>query len=139
MMDKHDLDKIEFALYVLQHPECMDNDKVREWLSVAGHEALLEELRAFREAGIRELGIGELDVEKQWRKMNLRVPGKKRMLHLGWWYGIAAMLVVALGVGLLLKYDGAKEEIPVESGAVMLSGGSGVKLITGKGDEILLG
>ena len=27
MMDKHDLDKIEFALYVLQHPECMDNDK----------------------------------------------------------------------------------------------------------------
>ncbi|MEY8592188.1 FecR domain-containing protein [Butyricimonas hominis] len=139
MMDKHDLDKIEFALYVLQHPECMDNDKVREWLSVAGHEALLEELRAFREAGIRELGIGEPDVEKQWRKMNLREPGKKRMLYLGWWYGIVAMLVVAVGVGLLLKYDGAKEEIPVESGAVMLSGEGGVKLITGKGDEILLG
>ena len=135
-MDKYDLDEIEFALYVLQHPECMDRDEVREWLSVLEHEALLEELRAFREAGIRELGIGVPDIEKQWQKMNLGEPGKKRILHLRWWYGVAVMLVVVAGVVLLFKNNKAKEGISVEARAVTHSG---VKLITGKGDEILLG
>ena len=50
MVTENDLEKIEFALYVLQHPEIRGKMEVREWLESGKHRDLLEELRRFREA-----------------------------------------------------------------------------------------
>ena len=51
MVTENDLEKIEFALYVMQHPEIRGKMEVREWLESGKHRDLLEELRRFREAG----------------------------------------------------------------------------------------
>ena len=63
MVTENDLEKIEFALYVLQHPEIRGKMEVREWLESGKHRDLLEELRRFREAGELEAAMRSPDVE----------------------------------------------------------------------------
>ncbi|MFR7809959.1 MAG: hypothetical protein ACLU4N_12175 [Butyricimonas faecihominis] len=50
MVTENDLEKIEFALYVLQHPEIRE-DGGTGVVGIGKHRDLLEELRRFREAG----------------------------------------------------------------------------------------
>ena len=69
---------IEFALYVLRHPECVKEREVQDWLELREHRELMERLRCFREAGMREAGWIKWDEERQWFVLRERVISRKR-------------------------------------------------------------
>ena len=49
-------DQLEFALNVLNHPELLQDEYVREWLSHAENKKWYEECRLYLEAGLNSTG-----------------------------------------------------------------------------------
>ena len=131
---------IEFALYVLRHPECVKEREVQDWLELREHRELMERLRCFREAGMREAGWIKWDEERQWFVLRERVISrkKKRQVRLSFIRYVAAIAVLVTSVSLFVFYQ-REHRLPKEkvlSSRVEEQGA--VKLITGKGKEYVL-
>lgn len=73
MQNDFNCEDIEFALYILHHQKLLAEPKVRAWLEVKEHRDLLEGLRRYREAGMREKGGMEVDEEYQWFLLDERI------------------------------------------------------------------
>lgn len=73
MQNDFNYEDIEFALYILHHQKLLAEPKVRAWLEVKEHRDLLEGLRRYREAGMREKGGMEVDEEYQWLLLDERI------------------------------------------------------------------
>ena len=73
MQNDFNYEDIEFALYILHHQNFLAEPKVRAWLEVKEHRDLLEGLRRYREAGMREKGGMEVDEEYQWLLLDERI------------------------------------------------------------------
>ena len=139
MVTENDLEKIEFALYVLQHPEIRGKMEVREWLESGKHRDLLEELRRFREAGELEAAMRSPDVEKQWQYFRGKTKPRVWRMYLKWWLSAAAV-VLALVVTDILLNEWYFVDLSLENTVpVARQVRSDVKLITGTGNEFLLG
>ena len=140
MSNKFSYEEIEFALYILHHPECMNDEKVQIWLESESHQVLLENLRCYREVGMQELLMHYPDVKKQWKLFENKVIPPQRNLRIGWWYGVAVMLV---GIMFFFLYRGEEGEkgIPVASNSknmTILPGSSKATLLLESGRRIEL-
>ena len=130
---------IEFALYILQHMACNEDEEVRTWLEEKEHRDLLEELRRFREAGMWEAKKLNVDEGFQWQLLERRVMLRRRkndvrrMLT-----GVAATIIMLLVVSLIF-YSRQEENSVREMAPLSLNTGmDAVKLITGEGEEYIL-
>ena len=130
---------IEFALYVLQHIECHDDRDVKAWLEEKEHRELLEELRRFREAGMREAESLNVDENYQWRLLERRMVARKRKNHIRHVVtGVAAAITILIVASVIIYYQ-QKENTSGEIPQLALRAGTDVvKLITGKGEEYIL-
>ncbi|WP_303179208.1 FecR family protein [uncultured Butyricimonas sp.] len=130
---------IEFALHVLQHVECHDDREVKVWLEEKDHRELLEELRRFREAGMREAESLNVDENYQWRLLERRMVARKRKNHIRHVVtGVAAAITILIVASVIIYYQ-QKENTSGEIPQLALRAGTDVvKLITGKGEEYIL-
>ena len=104
-------------------------------MEVKVHRDLLEELRRFREAGELEAAMMTPDVEKQWQYFREKTKLRVRRMYLKWWLSTAAVILALVVTDILLNkwyfidfsFDNT---VPVVQA---------VKLITGTGNEFLLG
>lgn len=119
---------IEFALHLLNHPESMDEEKSRAWLSVAGNHSLLQKMRAMREAGLWESGSAPVDVSAEWGNFDRRLKVRK-LARIRVWSAVAAILlvgIVAWGVLRLQRYGEsdkvfAQVEYQLNNGVVLIT------------------
>lgn len=141
MQDGFNDKDIESALHLLNHPGDSDDPETQSWLEAEGHRNLLEELRRYREAGMRERGEIEFDEEGQWSLLVGRMASRKRKVHI---YRRMAKLAAAVAVlvsVILFSFYRQKDKLPVDSGGVLVQEvemTDAVKLITGNGKEYLL-
>ena len=97
---KYNYVDIDFAVRVLNHPELIDNEEMRQWLRDEGHCRLLEELRRVREGSLRTVDGLRPDVNLEWEKLSRKL-FRKRMLRV---YRIAmatACIGILISVGWL--------------------------------------
>lgn len=139
MTTEYDSKEIEFALYVLQYPESRGEKEIQGWLKSKEHQDLLEELRRFREAGAFESAERFPDIDRQWqyfqKKMNPRVRG----IYLRWWWCVAAVILALVVTDALMNKWYFVDPPSGEMFPIAQRERSDVKLITGTGDEFLLG
>lgn len=141
MQDGFNDKDIESALHLLNHPGDSDDPETQSWLEVEGHCGLLEELRRYREAGMRERGEIELDEEGQWALLVERMTLRKRKVHI---YRRMARLAAAVAVLVsvcMVVFHGQKDKLPVDRGGELVQEVKTIdaaKLITGNGKEYLL-
>ena len=63
-------DQLKFALDILNHPELLQEEYVREWLTHEENKSVYEECRLYLEAGLRK-EVGErLDVTTEYERFN---------------------------------------------------------------------
>ncbi len=129
---------IEFALHVLQHSESWDDPEVQAWLETEGHRTLLEELRRYREAGIRERGEVTFDGNEQWLLLKRKMITRRRRVHVYWRIvRLAAVITVLVAVSVIVFYRQQKKE-PAGQLVQKVKRDDAVKLITGNGNEYIL-
>lgn len=129
---------IEFALHVLQHSENWDDPEVQAWLEAEGHRTLLEELRRYREAGIRERGEITFDGNEQWLLLKRKMITRRRRVHVYWRIvRLAAVITVLVAVSVIVFYRQQKKE-PAGQLVQKVKRDDAVKLITGNGNEYFL-
>ena len=130
---------IEFALYILQHMACNEDEEVRTWLEEKEHRDLLEELRRLREAGMWEAKKLNVDEGFQWQLLERRVVLRERKRSIRRVLtGFVAMIIISVVVSVII-YDRQGENPVKEISEVLLNTETdAVKLITGKGEEYIL-
>lgn len=119
---------IEFALHLLNHPDSMDEEKSRAWLSVAGNRSLLQKMRVMREAGLWEADSGPVDVNAEWMNFDRRLIVRK-LMRIRVWSSVAAVLLVGLATwgifGLQQKKESdtvlARVEYQLNNGVVLIT------------------
>lgn len=139
-MKKEYTDKeVEFALQLICHPEQVDDAEAELWLEDANHQALLEELRRYREAGFVEEGEVHPNVEKQWEVFSMKHETPRRNIHLGWLGSVAAAVAVLL-VTVVSIYSnwGEKRGESFRMPLAQQEASRAVTVITGEGEKVLL-
>ena len=134
-------DQLEFALNVLNHPELLQDEYVREWLSHAENKKLYEECRLYLEAGLK-LEVGDsLDVKSEFEKFNRKMQSPVRAFYR--WTAAAAAVVILVASGWWLMNESSSREIGQDVIAglqhVVVPGKHQAVLVTETGREIVLG
>lgn len=136
-MDKKYCHKdIAFAIRVLNHPACQDDEEVKEWLKDTEHLQLLEKMRCIREGSLLSLDEKSPEVDAEWRKLNRRISRKTTV----WIYRLTAAVCVGImiSVGWFKSRPVVMEPLPF----VMvvpeddLPAQKGVTLVLNDGEEI---
>lgn len=138
-----DHDRIEFALYLLNHPEEFRSSAVQRWLAEAGNRKLLEQLRFFLEAGLSLEKEVVPDVERRLEIfMRTRKAAARRKLIRTLSVAASVMLLLG-GIGLWGFRKSGEVRKPAEPVVTAVNtivpGKKQAVLVTESGEQILLG
>lgn len=134
-------DQLKFALDILNHPELLQEEYVREWLKHEENKKLYEECRVYLEAGLR-LEIGDsLDVEGEYERFADKMRRPVRVLLRRLSVAAAVVILVASATWLMTHFEGAREEMVeiAKNQPTIVPGKNQAVLITGSGQQIVLG
>lgn len=84
-----------------------EQEMLKSWLGNPENEAFFSDLENTDRIYQKMLYVQEVDTDAHFRKLQAKIEGKKKMRRLPWWIGLAATLVI--GVGLLWR--GQKEQV----------------------------
>lgn len=134
-------DQLKFALDILNHPELLQEEYVREWLNHEENKKLYEECRVYLEAGLR-LEIGDsLDVEGEYERFANKMRRPVRVLLRRLSVAAAAVILVVSATWLMTRFEGSRKEMVemAENQPTIVPGKNQAVLITGSGQQIVLG
>ncbi len=137
---KKEKERLDFAIEILNHPELLQEDRVREWLAVKSNRELYEECRKYLEAGLR-LAVGEqLDIEGEYQNFVRKTKSVKRSGRIAW-ISVAAAVVILISASwwLIENSLSSKKHEVVSVAESIVPGKSQAVLITESGEELLLG
>ncbi|WP_065218206.1 MULTISPECIES: FecR family protein [Butyricimonas] len=134
-------DQLEFVLNVLNHPELLQDEYVREWLSHAENKKLYEECRLYLEAGLK-LEVGDsVDVRSEFEKFKRRMTSPTRVLY-RWTAAVAVVVILVASGWWLMNEMPSREsgrEVIVGMRSAVVPGKNQAVLVTETGREIVLG
>lgn len=128
-------DQLKFALDILNHPELLREEYVREWLNHEENKKLYEECRVYLEAGLR-LEIGDsLDVEGEYERFANKMRRPVRVLLRRLSVAAAAVILVVSATWLMTRFEGSRKEMAemAENQPTIVPGKNQAVLITGSG------
>lgn len=137
MDTQEEKDRIEFAIYILNHPEENCKQEIKQWLMQTDNRKLLEQLRLFLEAGLYLEKDIMPDIESKLKKFyqKKKAFARRKFMHT---ISIAASILLFIG-GVSLwgwyKYNPLEKEIVT---AQISTGKNQVILTTGTGKQIVL-
>ena len=118
-----------------------EEEKLEAWLKGdARNRELFRHILEGKNLPYRDLYAGRLEVDDSWEmvKKQLDVQNKRKSIS-SWWMGIAASMILLVGVGLYLGlFRKPMEREIAQPIARIETGGSKAILITSSGDEIVL-
>lgn len=136
-------DQLKFALDILNHPELLQEEYVREWLTREENKRLYEECRLYLEAGLRK-EVGEcLDVTTEYERFNRRFMHRTGRGIWRWTAAAAAIVIIVVSAWwLAMNSDtGLKEVMPMANvlSEQVVPGKNEAVLVTESGKTVVLG
>lgn len=136
-------DQLKFALDILNHPELLQEEYVREWLTREENKRLYEECRLYLEAGVRK-EVGEcLDVTTEYERFNRRFMHRTGRGIWRWTAAAAAIVIIVVSAWwLAMNSDtGLKEVMPMANvlSEQVVPGKNEAVLVTESGKTVVLG
>jgi len=136
-------DQLKFALDILNHPELLREEYVREWLTHGENKRVYEECRLYLEAGLRK-EVGErLDVTAEYERFNRKFMHRPERGIWRWAAAAAVVAIVAVSAWRLAMNSsmGLKEVMPMAnvSFGQVVPGKNEAVLVTESGKTVVLG
>lgn len=88
-------DRLKLVLDILNHPELLQEEYVREWLTREENQKLYEECRLYLEAGLRKEVGQHLDVATEYERFNRKFMTRPRR-GIWRWPAVAAAIVIII-------------------------------------------
>ena len=118
-----------------------DEEKLNAWLEEdAKNKDLYRRILEVENFSARDMYAKRLDVEHTWDALKEQLAGqrKRRSLFSSWQIGVAASVILLVGIGLYWGFNKRPKVKQVEMVAHVEMGGSKAILVTSRGDEIVL-
>lgn len=118
-----------------------DEEKLNAWLEEdARNKDLYRRILEVENLSARDMYAKRLDVEYTWDALKEQLAGqrKRRSLFSSWQIGVAASVILLVGIGLYWGFNKKPKVKQVEMAAHVEMGGAKAILVTSRGDEIVL-
>ena len=118
-----------------------DEEKLNAWLEEdARNKDLYRRILEVENFSTRDMYAKRLDVEHTWDALKEQLAGqrKRRSLFSSWQIGVAASVILLVGIGLYWGFNKKPKVKQVEVAAHVEMGGAKAILVTSRGDEIVL-
>lgn len=118
-----------------------DEKKLNAWLEEdARNKDLYRRILEVENFSARDMYAKRLDVEHTWDALKEQLAGqrKRRSLFSSWQIGVAASVILLVGIGLYWGFNEKPKVKQVEVAARVEMGGAKAILVTSRGDEIVL-
>lgn len=118
-----------------------DEEKLNAWLEEdARNKDLYRRILEVENFSTRDMYAKRLDVEHTWDALKEQLTGqrKRRSLFSSWQIGVAASVILLVGIGLYWGFNKKPKVKQVEVVAHVEMGGAKAILVTSRGDEIVL-
>ncbi len=118
-----------------------DEEKLNAWLEEdARNKDLYRRILEVENFSTRDMYAKRLDVEHTWDALKEQLAGqrKRRSLFSSWQMGVAASVILLVGIGLYWGFNKKPKVKQVEVAAHVEMGGAKAILVTSRGDEIVL-
>ena len=118
-----------------------DEEKLNAWLEEdARNKDLYRRILEVENFSTRDMYAKRLDVEHTWDALKEQLAGqrKRRSLFSVWQIGVAASVILLVGIGLYWGFNKKPKVKQVEVAAHVEMGGAKAILVTSRGDEIVL-
>lgn len=118
-----------------------DEEKLNAWLEEdTKNKDLYRRILEVENFSVRDLYAKRLDVEHTWDVLEERLTGqrRRRFLFSFWQIGVAASVILLVGIGLYWGFNKKPKVQQVEMAAHVEMGGAKAILVTSRGDEIVL-
>ena len=118
-----------------------DEEKLNAWLEEdARNKDLYRRILEVENFSTRDMYAKRLDVEHKWDALKEQLAGqrKRRSLFSSWQIGVAASVILLVGIGLYWGFNKKPKVKQVEVAAHVEMGGAKAILVTSRGDEIVL-
>lgn len=118
-----------------------DEEKLNAWLEEdAKNKDLYRRILEVENLSARDMYAKRLDVEHTWDALKEQLAGqrKRRSLFSSWQIGVAASVILLVGIGLYWGFNKKPKVKQVEVAAHVEMGGAKAILVTSRGDEIVL-
>ena len=118
-----------------------DEEKLNAWLEEdARNKDLYRRILEVENFSTRDMYAKRLDVEHTWDALKEQLAGqrKRRSLFSSWQIGVAASVILLVGIGLYWGFNKKPKVKQVEVAAHVEMGGAKAILETSRGDEIVL-
>ena len=118
-----------------------DEEKLNAWLEEdARNKDLYRRILEVENFSTRDMYAKRLDVEHTWDALKEQLAGqrKRRSLFSSWQSGVAASVILLVGIGLYWGFNKKPKVKQVEVAAHVEMGGAKAILVTSRGDEIVL-
>ena len=118
-----------------------DEEKLNAWLEEdARNKDLYRRILEVENFSTRDMYAKRLDVEHTWDALKEQLAGqrKRRSLFSSWQIGVAASVILLVGIGLYWGFNKKPKVKQVEVAAHGEMGGAKAILVTSRGDEIVL-
>lgn len=118
-----------------------DEEKLNAWLEEdAKNKDLYRRILEVENFSARDMYAKRLDVEHTWDALKEQLAGqrKRRSLFSSWQIGVAASVILLVGIGLYWGFNKRPKVKQVEMVAHVEMGGAKAILVTSRGDEIVL-
>ena len=118
-----------------------DEEKLNAWLEEdARNKDLYRRILEVENFSARDMYAKRLDVEHTWDALKEQLAGqrKRRSLFSSWQIGVAASVILLVGIGLYWGFNKRPKVKQVEMVAHVEMGGAKAILVTSRGDEIVL-
>ena len=118
-----------------------DEEKLNAWLEEdARNKDLYRRILEVENFSTRDMYAKRLDVEHTWDALKEQLAGqrKRRSLFSSWQIGVAASVILLVGIGLYWGFNKKPKVKQVEVAAHVEMGGAKAILVTSRGEEIVL-
>ncbi|BDF56513.1 MULTISPECIES: FecR family protein [Butyricimonas] len=118
-----------------------DEEKLNAWLEEdVRNKDLYRRILEVENFSTRDMYAKRLDVEHTWDALKEQLAGqrKRRSLFSAWQIGVAASVILLVGIGLYWGFNKKPKVKQVEVAAHVEMGGAKAILVTSRGDEIVL-
>ena len=118
-----------------------DEERLNAWLEEdARNKDLYRRILEVENFSTRDMYAKRLDVEHTWDALKEQLAGqrKRRSLFSSWQIGVAASVILLVGIGLYWGFNKKPKVKQVEVAAHVEMGGAKAILVTSRGDEIVL-
>ena len=118
-----------------------DEEKLNAWLEEdVRNKDLYRRILEAENFSTRDMYAKRLDVEHTWDALKEQLAGqrKRRSLFSAWQIGVAASVILLVGIGLYWGFNKKPKVKQVEVAAHVEMGGAKAILVTSRGDEIVL-